>query len=62
MEKRSANALSAAVLIVSLVALPVYAARDSREMREPAVVKLMKFAKRVLGIATTSDWPTVPKP
>lgn len=56
--------LVAVTALTSLLAIPVLAApptpRD--DPREPAIVKLVKAAKRLFGISTTGDYPIVPRP
>lgn len=56
--------LVAVAVVLSLLAIPALAApaapRD--DPREPAIVKLVQAAKRLFGISTTGDYPTVPRP
>ena len=56
--------LVAVAVVVSLLAIPALAAPAAPwdDPREPAIVKLVKAAKRLIGISTTGDYPTVPRP
>jgi hypothetical protein len=64
MKKLTSKRLAAGIALVLFLALPVAAERGPRgkEPGERAFTRVIKIVKRVLGISTTSDLPTVPKP
>lgn len=63
MKNFTATRLIAAASLVSFLALPALAApsRQHDESREPAIIRIIKAAKRVFGIST-AEYVTIPKP
>ena len=64
MKKFHITRFAAVTTIAVLVALPALAERGARprERREPGIVRIVKLAKRILQIAPTGDFPTIPNP
>lgn len=60
----STKKLAAAVVLLSFLAIPAVAApsRQPSGPDEPAIVRLIKAAKRFFGIAPAESYPTIPKP
>ncbi|HKR66503.1 MAG TPA: hypothetical protein VJZ00_22440 [Thermoanaerobaculia bacterium] len=56
--------LTAVAVLLSFLAVPTVAAleRGREPGQPPALVRIINAAKRILGITTTGDFPTVPKP
>lgn len=64
MKTFTATKYAVAFALTLLIAIPAVAERSAQSVqpRESGIVRIAKIAKRILGISTTSDLPTVPKP